>query len=507
MKRRMTTRRNLWPMICLLAIGPAIGSASAATFTWNGLSATSDDWSDGDNWVGGNAPANDGTADIHFAGSMRTTPNVDAAWSVNSITFDSGASAFNIDGSTVTLATTTGNAMTNSSANTQILAANFNFTGGFRNFSASSGDIQLTGDWTIASGSTIFARGGKNFIFDGHITGAGSISRTDPGILNLNNNANDFTGSLTSAHGVVVAGSIANAGVASAIGAGSTISLGQGTWGPSDTGTLRYTGASASTNRTIFMVSNGTEQASGTNGFSGRPTIDVTSASTTLTFEGNFNYAGSSTLGQWRFTGAGNGVINGNITTTGARIEKSGAGTWTLNGAAGNTGITEVKNGKLIVNSTLASTDVLVSGGATLGGGGTLAGNVNIASGGFLAPGSSIDTLGVDLDAVIAGTLQIEIDPTGAGSVDRLDVGGTLDISAATVDFDALAGLDDTAYIFASYGSLAGTQFATVVNLPTNYAIRYHYLGGNQIALLSIPEPASLTLLVIGAAALVRRRR
>ena len=507
MKIRTMTQNSLGIMVCLLAIGLICDPAGAASFTWNGGSLTSDDWSDGDNWAGGIAPDNDGTADIHFAGSTRLSPNVDAAWSVRSITFDSGAAAFSIDGSAISLPV---NLITNSSSSTQSIANDVDFTGGFRSLTASSGDVTLTGQWTIASGSTIFARGGHDVTFDGLVTGGGSVNRTDPGTTFLNNNANDFAGSISTAHGVVELGSIANAGVASAIGAGSTISLGQGTWGPSDTGRLRYTGATASTDRTVVMVSNGTTQAvepSQTLGFSGRPTIEVTNASTTLTFDSDFNYAGSSTLGMWRFFGAGNGVINGDITTTGARIQKSGAGTWTLNGAANNTAITEVLNGTLLVNNTLASSDVLVSSGATLGGNGTPAGNVNIAAGGFLAPGESIGTLNVQQDATIDGSLLIEVDPTGAGSVDLLDVDGVLDISAATVDFDLLAPLNDDAYIFATYGSLTGGSFATVLNKPDGYGIFYNYQDTNQIALVAVPEPASLMVMVLGAAGLVRRRR
>jgi hypothetical protein len=43
-------------------------------------------------------------------------------------------------------------------------------------------------------------------------------------------------------------------------------------------------------------------------------------------------------------------------------------------------------------------------------------------------------------------------DGSGAGSIDLLDVLGSLEITAATVDFNQLgAALNDPAYVFASY--------------------------------------------------------
>ncbi|MDB6077353.1 MAG: hypothetical protein JWO82_1100, partial [Akkermansiaceae bacterium] len=58
--------------------------------------------------------------------------------------------------------------------------------------------------------------------------------------------------------------------------------------------------------------------------------------------------------------------------------------------------------------------------------------------------------------------------------------------SNATVDFNQLAGaLTGPAHVFAIYGTLTGSQFAAVTNLPAGYAISYHYNGLNQIALVS----------------------
>ena len=41
--------------------------------------------------------------------------------------------------------------------------------------------------------------------------------------------------------------------------------------------------------------------------------------------------------------------------------------------------------------------------------------------------------------------------------------------------------------MFANYGSLTGAAFASVLDLPAGFSINYHYLGGNQIALVGSP--------------------
>ena len=84
---------------------------------------------------------------------------------------------------------------------------------------------------------------------------------------------------------------------------------------------------------------------------------------------------------------------------------------------------------------------------------------------------------------------------------------GTLDITAATVNFVTLSTLDDPVYVFASYRGLNGTQFAAVSNLPSGYQIDYNYGGQNQVAVTVIPEPATLGLLAGAALLLWLRRR
>ena len=193
----------------------------------------------------------------------------------------------------------------------------------------------------------------------------------------------------------------------------------------------------------------------------------------------------------------------------GGGLTKSGAGTLTLNATNTYTGPTTVAAGVLAVNGSIASSSLTtVDAGATLRGTGTL-GSTAVADVGHVAPGNSIGTLTISGSMTINGTLDIEYDDSLAGQkIDLLAVSGDLDISLAAVDFADIStgpvGLSGIAYIFATYGTLTGSQFASVVDLPTGYTIDYAY-SGNNIAL--IPEPTAALLGALGLLGLLRRRR
>lgn len=212
---------------------------------------------------------------------------------------------------------------------------------------------------------------------------------------------------------------------------------------------------------------------------------------------------GTLTVGNNNANGSYAGTIENNV-----NIVKIGSGMLTLAYRDGNTntytGTTEVREGTLRVNGTHTGGGLItVASGATLDGTGT-AGSVMVNSGAHMAPGNSIGTFTVVGDLTLNGTLDVEVDGAGLGLADLLNVSGALDISAGTVNFQALGVLDDYVYVIASYGSLSGSEFSSVVNLPSGYSIDYAY-GGNQIAL--IPEPASLSMLAVLAAVLWIRRR
>ena len=89
----MKTRRILAIGIASLLLTPPI--ARAVTDTWDGGSSLFDFLNVDENWVDNSAPgSNLVNTDLIFAGSNRLTPNVTAAFSTRSITFDNTAGAF-----------------------------------------------------------------------------------------------------------------------------------------------------------------------------------------------------------------------------------------------------------------------------------------------------------------------------------------------------------------------------------------------------------------------------
>ncbi len=246
--------------------------------------------------------------------------------------------------------------------------------------------------------------------------------------------------------------------------------------------------------------------------------IDITNAGTgytsapTVTLGGSGYVANSATaiggFGSVTLTastnsnigGSGNIVVNAVVTGLG-NLVKTGAGTVTLTGANTYSGTTAVNAGTLRVNGNNQGTGaVSVASGATLGGSGTIAGAVSSSSNSIVGPGNSIGTLTVG-SATLGGTFQVEYN---GASIDLLSVIGSLDITAATVDFDALGAPPVTPLVFASYGSLTGI-FAGVLDLPSGTSIDYNYNGLKQIAL--VPEPTTLAGLGAVVVMGLRRRR
>ena len=90
------------------------------------------------------------------------------------------------------------------------------------------------------------------------------------------------------------------------------------------------------------------------------------------------------------------------------------------------------------------------------------------------------------------------MDGAFGGSAGLLNA-GNLNIANGTVDFSVVGVLDDPWYVFAKYrsGGLTGTAFASVLHKPGNYRIDYNYQGLNEIALVAVPEPSTLTLLAL----------
>jgi len=307
---------------------------------------------------------------------------------------------------------------------------------------------------TAGSGRPLLVGGSGNGVVSGLIT-AGSAATTarhniGPPPRTITHTPNTYTLSPQLVDGILDVASLANNGVASAIGSGTGIVFsGQGT-----SSTLRYRGAATqSTNRLLSIdAPGGTIDSSGAgaltfsgtvlaintanfnlNFTSGSNVVANTSSTqpgtvvgmlvtstavpvgtTILAISGNQYTLSNSALATvstnavftlppertLRLSGSntGDNTISGPIVTATSvnlmGITKAGAGKWILSGSNAYGGTTLVEAGTLLINGNSGSVvaPFVVSGGI-LGGSGTIGGAVTVNPLGTLAPGASIATL------------------------------------------------------------------------------------------------------------------
>jgi autotransporter-associated beta strand protein len=160
-------------LIAFMAHGPG-----ATGQTWDG-GGLDDNWSTAANWSPDGAPANDGTAGIVFAGSVRLTPYVDTAWDVLSLTFNNTAGSFFIYGSPLTVGA--GGIVNQNSAqsleNDLLLSAP-------QTWQAAAGNLRLLGN-VANSGHLLTVDGYHTTAVYGNITGSGGLVKSGTGTLEL----------------------------------------------------------------------------------------------------------------------------------------------------------------------------------------------------------------------------------------------------------------------------------------------------------------------------------
>jgi fibronectin-binding autotransporter adhesin len=151
-----------------------------------------------------------------------------------------------------------------------------------------------------------------------------------------------------------------------------------------------------------------------------------------------------------------------------------------------------------------------VSGKAVTSGAGTL----NLAGGGNFGTFEvdNISTLGFQAGTFNFANLRLINGYQSSGGVFGFTLGTTLNATTLTLngtslDLAGTTGLTASAYVIATYGSLAGTF--TSANTPVGYTLDYAY-NGNEIALVqSVPEPSTWAMLLggLGMLTMFRRRR
>lgn len=207
-------------------------------------------------------------------------------------------------------------------------------------------------------------------------------------------------------------------------------------------------------------------------------------------------------------------------------LNKIGTGKLTLGGVNTYTGATNVTNGTLAVNGSLAAgSTVTVSSGATLGGSGTVAGTTTIQ--GTLAAGNSIGTLSTgNLTLASTSVLDVEYGRNGTTATsDLTSVTGSVNIvSGANLKLTLYTGLsdllggdiiflidnNDTDAVQGAFTSLngvtttlsEGSRFAwNSQTWEITYSADYgtsSFSGGNDVALMVVPEPSTWAMLMGG---------
>ncbi len=239
-------------------------------------------------------------------------------------------------------------------------------------WSAGSRSISISGNATLdENGKALSITGTNLFNFNSSaaqtLNAAISVNSVAVGGgttgLTLTNTNNSFS-ALSITNGSVVTGSTLSSG-----GGNSTLGKGAITiGGNASSGTLRYSGATATASQTIQHDARAAVS-----------TLEVTNAATTLTLSSNLtttNTINSVTGNGWALGGAGNlkltGVISdsANTTKTGTTVNKTGVGTLILGANNTFSGGTTVSDGVLLVNNA-----------QTAGNSGTGTGSVSVAAG------------------------------------------------------------------------------------------------------------------------------
>jgi len=166
---------------------------------WSGGGANNN-WSNATNWIGNAAPANNGTANILFAGSTRLAPNVNTNWNILGLSFSNNAGAFTLGGNPLTIQ---GLGINNNSASTETISNNLTL-GNSATFGSSAGPLILSGNLTN-TGYLTTVGGAGNVTLNGVISGAGGLTMSGSGTLTLSG-SNTFTGTLSVNAGTLALG-------------------------------------------------------------------------------------------------------------------------------------------------------------------------------------------------------------------------------------------------------------------------------------------------------------
>lgn len=298
---------------------------------------------------------------------------------------------------------------------------------------------------TTISGSNLRAASGADLIIQqfnpsGTLTisaviqnaGAGGLVKAGTGVLVLSG-TNTFTGGVLINQGFLSVGSVAAGGTASTLGAGTSIGLGDG----SNLGTLIYTGATATLNRSITLGAGG-------------GALNVSTAGNVLTLSGVLGGSGAFT--------------------------KLGDGNLTLSGSNALTGGTSIAGGTLTLDYTTSNTDKIYAGGTLTLGGGSLA---------FTANSSADSTQTVQGTFISTGANSITVTKNSASNNATLNLGSLTRSGSGTVNFATAGTGTGTAAIVTSTTNTTGIIGGWATINGTDWAVNSTNAAGGSIVALA----------------------
>ncbi|WP_295888561.1 autotransporter-associated beta strand repeat-containing protein [uncultured Thiohalocapsa sp.] len=515
-----------------VGIGGNLGSGGNVTVTDGSFDVG------GDATVGGLSVASGSTAD--FNSSTGTSSTLDSLDNAGTVTAGASLSVTNAASNSGTL-----DVATDLSAGGNVINSGTATIGGDLSAADLSNSGSLDVDGNASADSATLTDGTADF------AGAVSLTGTAP-TLSVQGGTNTVQGSLTSDDIAISGGSLALRGSNSvgtvditggeiivensaALGgsgetdvqaSGGQVSLGSTTsgdlsvaevfnlYGRTDTGVHLENVANDNTITQVNLVDTAaTDETYTITSEGGTLTInDVDATGLTAGDNTTLRLGGDSTDGTNAVTMDGVGAVDNltkvgdstwtanNLRSTGGTISSQG-GILTLGSGANLSGnmVYEVLNDAELDVDSLGSLDL--NSGDQAKGNGLIDGDIVAASSSSISAGD-FGTVG---DLEVSGLLDLEgllqVDVSGA-MIDSLTIGGNFDITAGSLDI--VGTLNQNVYIFATYGSLTGSSFASINPDPLDgYSIDYAYgENDNQIALVRdtpIPTPAPLALIGLGA--------
>lgn len=472
----------------------------------------------GSSYVGGAAPTSSDT--IVFNSTITAGRSVNAGGiTVLGLDFqDTLSQGFTFNGGSLTLGS--GGLTKNDSSNRTTLSAAFTLSAS-QVWNINTSELRFgAGGSVTTGGNAVTIQGPGTLSFFGSTATLGS-NVTIGSIATLQitgtsavtfEGSNTFDGVQVIGNSSLTGNTLGDFGVASAFGDGGTstaIAIGAS----SQSGTLIYSGTSASSNRSFLRTPSST--AGVTNA-----AIEVSTVGQTLTLTGTLGATSSSGNDSgWRFGGAGNLTIASvvpDLSSAGKQtILKDGTGTLRLSGNNTYEGLTTVSAGSLLVigqtgsNSGTGTGNVSVAALGTLGGTGRVAGLTEVS--GAVSPGDGgLGTLTVNNSLTWNGGVNWLFDLGAANASDLLDLtgGNFTKGSGSSWTFDFGGSTQQGTFNLVTWSG--STTFSAGDFSSTNLGggnTGSFQIDGNTLKFIAVPEPGVVGLLGAAAAGWLALRR